>query len=51
MREHLLRRREILFIEIINSFNSDKSIKEIELDEKFRNLLSLTKNLEDYLDY
>ena len=46
-----MRRREILFIKIINSFNLDKDIKEIELDKRFRDLLSLTKNLEDYLDY
>ena len=50
MRERLLRRREILFIEIIDSFNSDKNIKEIELDKRFRGLLSLTENLEDCLD-
>ena len=47
MRERLLRRREILFIKITNSSNLDKDIKEIELNKKFRNLLSLAKNLED----
>ena len=51
MQERLLRRREILFIEIISSFNSDEGVKEIELNERFRDLLSLTENLEDYLDY
>ena len=46
-----MRRREILFIEITNSFNLDKDIKEIELNKRFRNLLFLAENLEDYLDY
>ena len=51
MRERLLRQREILFIKIINSFNLDKDVEEIKLDERFRNLLFLTKNLEDCLGY
>ena len=46
-----MRQREILFIEITNSFNLDKDIKEIKLDRRFRDLLFLTENLEDYLDY
>ena len=51
MRKRLLRQREILFIKITNSFNSDKDIKEIELNKRFRDLLSLAKNLEDCLNY
>ena len=51
MRERLLRRREILFIKIINSSNLDKDIKEIKLNKRFRDLLFLAKNFEDYLDY
>ena len=51
MQERLLRWREILFIKITNSFNLDKNIEEIELDERFRDLLFLTENLEDCLDY
>ena len=47
MRERLLQRREILFIKITNSSNLDKDIKEIKLDKRFRDLLFLTKNLED----
>ena len=37
-------------MKIIDSFNLDKDIKEIELDKRFRDLLFLTKNLEDCLD-
>ena len=51
MRERLLRWREILFIEITSSSNLDKDIKEIKLDKRFRDLLSLIKNLEDCLNY
>ena len=51
MRERLLRQREILFIKITNSFNLDRDIKEIKLDKRFRDLLFLTKNLEDCLNY